>query len=187
MAMVANTQRLPYAEISYVQTAYANSGQTKVYNDSLQRGAAEADGRILGYLSERDEIRRLFSLVDHARNQGADWDDEEGKPVSSETARRAQFLLRDVARRAEAGGKGWSSPAISATPDGGIHFSWLVGGSRVALTIFAPFTETVCVSKLRGESSHRELLSDGDAVERVLQAFESSPLASSDGNGNNPR
>jgi hypothetical protein len=175
------------AAIRYVSTAYADSRETKPYNDTLQKAAADAEETILGYLSERDEIRRLFSLVDQAYKNGADWDDQEGEAVSFETAQHAKLLLRDLARRTEAGSKTWKSPAISATPDGGIHLSWLTTGSRVTLTVFAPFKDTVSVSKLRGEPSRRELVSDSGAVERVMKAFEASLHESSIGDRNIPR
>lgn len=126
------------------------------------------------YLSEGNNIRTLFSIVDQVSEQGADWDDEEGQAVSSETAAHAKGLLLALAQRAERGGWIWADPAISATPTGGIHLSWLVDGNRVALTVLAPNQPTVCVSKLKGGSSRREMLSDLDAVDRILQAFPAS-------------
>lgn len=175
------------SEGDFPPTPYIGSGQTEGYMERLQEESAKADEQPLRYLRSREDIERALSLVDRARTQGADWDDEEGRAVPFVTAKRAKDLLIDAASRAEAVGKSWASPAVSATPEGGIHLSWLVSDNRVALTISAPYQHTVCVSKLRGGASRRELLSDYGAVERVLQAFEASPLASSGGNGNNPR
>ena len=136
----------------------------------------------LRYLRGWVEIKRVFALVDRARQQGADWDNQEGQPVPFATATRAKAVIAEAARRAEAAGKVWVSPAVSATPNGGIHFSWLLAGSRVTLTVFAPCQHTICISKLRGEASRRELVSDYGAVSRALQAFEASAPA-----GNNHR
>ena len=117
------------------------------------------------------EIERVQLQVDRAQEQGADWDDEEGSPVLPVTANRAKDLLTDIASRAEADGKDWASPAVSATPEGGIHFSWSIAQSRVGITVCASYENTVCVSKFRGGVSRRELLSDSGAAERVLQAI----------------
>lgn len=169
----------PSPETSSAPTPYINLGQTVGYTERLQEVSAKAAEQPLRYLRSWEEVERALSLVDRAREQGADWDEEEGQAVSFETAQRAKSLLHDLARRADAGGKVWTSAAISATSNGGIHFSWLVAGSRVTLTVFAPHQDTICVTKFRGQTSHRELLSDYGAVGRVVQAFEmlSPPLA----------
>lgn len=131
-------------------------------------------GRSIQPHSESEDLKKLLLQVDQVREQGADWDDQEGQVVSQETADHAKRLLLTVAQRAEQGGWTWANSAVSATPEGGIHLSWLVSGNRVALTVFAPVTPTTCLSKLQGTSSRRELLSDGSTVERVLQAFQAS-------------
>ena len=145
--------------------------QTQGYNDSLQRVPNEGEELTLRYLPVWDEIERLRSMVDRARAEGADWDDQEGQVVTSATATQAKVLLRKVALRAAETGKAWASPAVSATPDGGIHFSWLVDGNRVALTVFGPNRDIVCVQKLRGEPSRRELVTYLGAVDRIVQSF----------------
>jgi hypothetical protein len=169
-------------ENNHFATPYVSSAQTRFDSERLQEEAEKADEQPLRYLPHRDTIEALLAKIDSARENGADWDDQEGQPVSFDTAKRAKTLLRDAALRAEGNGKVWTSPAISATPTGGIHFSWLISGSRVTLTIFAPYQDTVCVSKLQGEASRRELLSDYGAVGRVLQAFQTSAFVQAAGN-----
>lgn len=159
------------AEGNSSPTPYISTERTSQFTEPLQIASAQADEQPLRYLRARAAVEKALSRIDHAREQGADWDDEEGESVSFPTAKRAKDLLIDAALRAEIGGKAWTSPAISATPEGGIHLSWLVSSNRVALTVFAPYRDTVCVSKLHGGASQRELLSDFGAVERVLQAL----------------
>ena len=181
MAYAANPQKIPY-EINHISTPYANSAQPRAYKESLMRHSAEADSTTLDYLPESREIRRLLAAVDQVRDQGADWDDQEGTAVSLETSQRTKLFLFDLARRAGAGGWTWASPAVSATPEGGIHLSWHVSKNRVTLTFRASSSEVVCVSKLNGGTSQREVLPASEAVARVLSAFETaSPAAASTG------
>ena len=79
------------------------------------------------------EIEQVNLLIDAAQAEGADWDDQEGKPVSVHTANSSKWLM---ARLAEIAKGNWVRPTISATPDGGIHFSWMVSEGRTCLTVF---------------------------------------------------
>ena len=172
MPTFAGLSGTPSPENSSAPTPYISSGQAVGYTERLQEASAKAAEQPLRYLRSWEEVDRALSLVDRAREQGADWDEEEGRVVPFITAKRAKDLLIDAASRTEAAGKVWAGPAVSATPEGGIHFSWIVAGSRVTLTLSAPYEHTVCVSKIRGEASRRELLSDYGAVDRVLRIFE---------------
>jgi len=167
---------IPQPEEHFLSTPYISSGQIGSYTEHLQTAAAQADEQPLRYLRAWEEIERALARVDRARQQGADWDNQEGQPVPFATAKRAKAVIGEAARRAEAMGKVWVTPAVSATPDGGIHFSWLLAGNRVTLTVFAPYRDTICVSKFRGEAPRRELVSDYGAVSRALQAFEATAL-----------
>ena len=161
-------------------TPYTGSAQTSEYTKLLQRNSAQAEEQPLRYLRARSAVEQALVLVDGAREKGADWDDEPGQAVPFATAKRAKELLIEAALRAEGETRLWVNPAVSATPEGGIHFSWLVSGSRVAVTVFAPYEHTICVSKSPGAASRRELVSDYGAVSRILQAFETSSAASAD-------
>lgn len=187
MATFMGRSSSPAPEGSSLPTPYIGPQKPGGYRERLQKTSVQADEQPLRYLRDREEIERVRSLVDRAREQGADWDDQEGQAVPFVTAKRAKDFLLDAASRAEGAGKAWVSPAVSATPEGGIHFSWLVSGNRVALTISAPYEHTVCASKFRGGTSRRELLSDYGAVERVLQAFEAAAPSLPGGNRSNPR
>lgn len=171
MPTFAGLSSTPSPENGSAPTPYISLGRTVGPTERLQEASAKAAEQPLRYLRSWGEVDRALSLVDRAREQGADWDEEEGHAVPFITAKRAKDLLIDAASRTEATGKVWVSPAVSATPDGGIHFSWLVADSRVTLTISAPYEHTVCVSKIRGEAPRRELLSDYGAVDRVLRVF----------------
>ena len=159
-------------------TPYTGSAQTIEYTELLQRRSAQAEAQPLRYLRARTVVEQALSAVDRARNEGADWDDEPGQAVPFATAKRAKELLIEAALRAEGEGRNWANPTVSATPEGGIHFSWLVSGSRVAVTVFAPYEHTICVSKFPGAASRREMVSDYGAVSRILQVFETYPAAS---------
>ena len=82
----------------------------------------------------KTEIEQLHQLIDDAQAQGADWDDQEGTHVSVDTAAWAKETITSLVAIAK---DKWIRPSISATPDGGIHFSWMTRSERSALTIFA--------------------------------------------------
>ena len=111
-----------------------------------------------------DSIDKALSEIEIA-----DWEDGPGKPVEwGMGVRRAATILREVKRQA---GVTWVEAAISATPDGEVHFSWLVGRNRATLTIPNESTLVVGVRKFSPAPSYRTLLTDTEAVAFVLPAF----------------
>ena len=98
----------------------------------------------------------------------ADWENGPGNPVRRRTKQRAAVLLQAVKRQA---GPAWIEAAASATPDGGVHFSWHVGGNRATLTVLGGNAPVVGVRKLSASPSCRKEMTDAEAVAFVLPAF----------------
>ena len=98
----------------------------------------------------------------------ADWEDGPGKRVEWDTKMRAAAILLETRRQA---GPAWAEAATSATPSGGVHFSWRVGGNRATLTVLSGNAPVVGVRKLSPSPSRRKELTDTEAVAFVLPAF----------------
>lgn len=156
----------------YEITALISGGQPRPYAKSLEANLDKAKEQPLRYSPAWQAFEEALSKVDQAQIQGADWDDEEGQAIPLDAAAKAKDFLITTARRSEHLGKAWESPAVSATPDGGIHLSWLVSQNRVSLTFRAFQGQIVCVSKFLGGAAKRELLPATEAVSRVLKAFD---------------
>ena len=109
-----------------------------------------------------DAIERMNAM------ETADWEDGPGNPVEGETADRAAALLLEIKRQA---GPAWVEAATSATPDGGVHFSWHMGGNRATLTVLGGNAPVVGVCKLSASPSCRKEMTDAEAVAFVLPAF----------------
>ena len=106
----------------------------------------------------------------------ADWEDGPGNPVRSRTKQRAAVLLQEVKRQA---GAAWACAALSATPSGGVHFCWHMGGNRATLTVLGGNALVVGVRKLSASPSCRKELTDAEAVAFVLPAFSPAGLETS--------
>ena len=117
-----------------------------------------------------DAIERINAM------ETADWEDGPGKRVEGETKMFAAALLLEVKRQA---GPAWVEAATSATPDGGVHFSWCVGGNRATLTVLGGNALVVGVRKLGPSPSCRKELTDAEAVAFVLPAFSPAGLETS--------
>ena len=98
----------------------------------------------------------------------ADWEDGPGNPVRSRTKQRAAVLLQEVKRQS---GAAWACAALSATPSGGVHFCWHVGGNRATLTVLGGNAPVVGVRKLSASPSCRKEMTDAEAIAFVLPAF----------------
>ena len=109
-----------------------------------------------------DAIKRINAI------EKADWEDGPGKRVEGETRMWAAALLLEVKRQS---GPGWVEAATSATPDGGVHFSWRVGGNRATLTVLGGNALVVGVRKLGPSPSCRKELTDAEATAFVLPVF----------------
>ena len=182
MALVADIQKTSSDRGRQVTTAYASisslAGPTRSYMKPLQDESKKADEQSLRYLPFWKAVDHVLYLVKQVGEEGADWDDAEGATVSTSAIRDARAFVTNIARRTGASKKTWASPAVSATPEGGIHLSWHVSKNRVTLTFRASSSEIVCVSKFQGGPAQRELLPASEAVARVLNAFETaSPAA----------
>lgn len=116
-------------------------------------------------------FENLQFLVDIVCLGISDWDDEEGKPVHLKTVIRAKKILSDIHSSVKEAGKTWVNPAVSSTPEGGIHFSWLVSGNRAALTFLQSEYPIICVTKMFEKKSRRELLNDCETLDKVVQIF----------------
>ena len=106
----------------------------------------------------------------------ADWEDGPGNPVRSRTKMRAAVLLQEVKRQS---GPAWVEAAASATPSGGVHFSWCVGGNRATLTILGGNALVVGVCKLGASPSCRKEMTDAEAVAFMVPAFSPAGLETS--------
>lgn len=189
MAIVVDLQKTSSERSRQVTTAYANTsafpGPIRSYTWPLQEASKKADEQSLRYLPFWKDVDHVLYLVNKAGEAGADWDDGEGETVPASALREARAFLTYIARRTGMSRKTWASPAVTATPEGGIHLSWLVSRNRVTLTFRASQPEIVCVSKLQGEASRRELLPASEAAARVLEAFDAARAAV--GTGRVPR
>ena len=120
-----------------------------------------------------EEVQSSLRQLDQAVHEGADWDDQEGIRVSVLVASQAKAFLRELALASSASNRAWEPPAVSATPNGDIHFSWNVNGSRGSFTVDAATLAFTCCTKAQGKASCREVLSREKAVRNALEVWDS--------------
>ena len=117
-----------------------------------------------------DAIKRINAI------EKADWEDGPGKRVEGETKMFAAALLLEIKRQA---GPAWVEAATSATPDGGVHFSWRVSGNRATLTVLGGNALVVGVRKLGASPSCRKEMTEAEAVAFMVPAFSPAGLETS--------
>ncbi|MGO8673274.1 MAG: hypothetical protein ACLQVD_18180 [Capsulimonadaceae bacterium] len=149
--------------------SFQQSAPRQVENEQLRH--AMDDAKLDAQRKEivaRSAVSRVFSSIESIRMQPLEYDDLVTVDVPYETVARAKDLIINAIIRAEELQITVPMPSTSPSPSGGIHLVWRISDNWVTMSIYRPYEDTVCVTKLGKETPHRELVSDTGAINRLL-------------------